>query len=161
MPVHPSTVSIRPFEPIDREAVLGLASRLVVGIPPWRDPEGMLSAVRGWIEQSIAGIGPDQAVFVAHDTQSGCVGFVGVARNVNFTGEEQAYVGELAVAGEAEGKGVGRALLESAEGWARERGYGLVVLDTGAANTRARAFYSRLGYAEESVRLTKVLHSDA
>jgi GNAT superfamily N-acetyltransferase len=47
--------------------------------------------------------------------------------------------------------------LAAAEDWARERGLGLLVLDTGAANTRARAFYARHGYTEESVRRTKVL----
>ncbi len=52
---------------------------------------------------------------------------------------------------------MGRALMRAAEDWASGRGYRLVVLDTGTANTRARAFYRRLGYAEESVRSVKVL----
>ena len=33
----------------------------------------------------------------------------------------------------------------------------MVVLETGAANDRARAFCARLGYAEEEIRLTKML----
>lgn len=148
---------VRPYHPGDQDAVLGLAPRLVIGIAPWRSEEGMLRAARGWIEGSIDSIGPDRAVFVAEDADGRTVGFVSASRDVNFTGEVQAYVGELAVAEEAEGRGVGRALMEAAESWARERGYGLVVLDTGAANVRARGFYARLGYVEESVKLTKVL----
>ncbi len=45
----------------------------------------------------------------------------------------------------------------AAEGWARAQGYRLIVLDTGAANARARALYARRGYTEESVRLVKIL----
>jgi ribosomal protein S18 acetylase RimI-like enzyme len=47
--------------------------------------------------------------------------------------------------------------MEAAEGWARAAGLGLVALDTGAANARARRFYERLGYREESVKLVKEL----
>lgn len=150
-------VRIRPFEAGDREAVLALAPRLVVGIAPWRDPVGMLAAARRWIEGSIAAIGTDRAVLVAEDGPATRLGFVSVGRDVNVTGEVQAYVGELVVAADAEGTGVGRALLGAVEGWAREHDLGLVVLDTGAANTRARRFYARLGYVEEGVKLAKVL----
>lgn len=154
---RPTPARIRPFAPADRDAVLGLAPRLTVGIAPWRDPAAFLAAARRWIEGSIAGIGPERAVLVAEDGRGRCLGFVSVARDVHFTGEEQAYVGELAVAEEAEGIGVGRALMAAAEAWSRERGYRLIALDTGAANDRARGFYRRLGYAEESVKLVKVL----
>lgn len=67
------------------------------------------------------------------------------ARQQHFTGEEHAYVGELAVEDGAEDGGVGRALMAAAERWAAGRGFGLVVLETGAANRRARGFYARLG----------------
>ena len=152
--------TIRPFDPADRDAVLSLAPRLTIGIARWRDPDAFLAAARRWIEGSINGIGPDRAVLVAEDARGRCVGFVSVSRDVHFTGEEQAYVGELAVAAEVEGMGVGRALMAGAEEWAREHGYRLVALDTGAANARARGFYGRLGYAEESVKLVKVLRDD-
>ena len=159
MPADPAP-TIRPFDPSDRDAVVALAPRLTIGIARWRDPDAFLAAVHRWIEGSIEGIGTDRAVLVAEDARGRCVGFVSVARDVHFTGEEQAYVGELAVAAEVEGMGVGRALLTGAEEWAREHGYRLVALDTGAANTRARGFYERLGYAEESVKLVKVLRGD-
>jgi GNAT superfamily N-acetyltransferase len=48
-------------------------------------------------------------------------------------------------------------LLAAVEGWAREQGLHLLVLDTGAANERGRRFYARSGFQAESVRLTKVL----
>jgi GNAT superfamily N-acetyltransferase len=66
-------------------------------------------------------------------------------------------LGELAVVAAYEGHGVASALLAAAEAWAWEQGLHFVALGTGAANTRARAFYARHGYAEEDVRLAKPL----
>jgi ribosomal protein S18 acetylase RimI-like enzyme len=63
----------------------------------------------------------------------------------------------LVVREEAEGCGVGRALVEACAHWARQQGYALLVLQTGVTNTRARAFYERLGFLEEDIRLTKPL----
>jgi ribosomal protein S18 acetylase RimI-like enzyme len=48
----------------------------------------------------------------------------------------------------------------AAEEWARRQRLTCVTLHTGAANTRARAFYAALGYEEEDVRLTKRLDFD-
>lgn len=160
LPTSPR-ITIRPFRPADRAAVLGLAPRLLVGIAPWLDPEAFLAVARGWVEASIAGVGPDQAVFVAEDARGQCLGFASVGRHVHFTGIEQAYIGELAVAAEAEGLGIGRRLVAAAEEWARGRGFRLIALDTGAANARARGFYRHLGYHEEKVTLVKVLGETA
>ena len=158
MPDRPSKAArVRPFEPGDRDSVLGLAPRLVIGVAPWRDPGAFLAAARGWIEGSIDGIGPDRAVLVAEDGHGRVLGFVSVAGASHFTGERQAHAGELAVAEDPEGRGVGRVLMEAAESWAHEHGYRLVVLETGAANDRARGFYARSGYAEEEVRLAQML----
>ena len=154
-PVVP--VQVRSFAPADGDAVLSLAPRLTIGIAPWRDPAAFLTAARAWIEGSLAGIGPGQAVLVAEDTQGRCLGFVSVNRQRHFTGEEQAYIGELVVAEEAESRGVGRALVAGAEAWGREQGYRLIALQTGMANRHARGFYERLGYDEEDVTLVKVL----
>ena len=96
-------------------------------------------------------------MLVAQGADGRPLGFVTVGHNVDFTGEEQAYVGELAVSEEMEGYGVGRALMGAAEAWAVANGYRLVVLETGALNARARAFYAALGYREESVKLAKAL----
>lgn len=147
---------IRQYDVEDRQALLDLASRLTIGIAPWRSAAGMQAAARTWVETSIAKIGPEGTVFVA-ELDGAVVGFASVAREVAFTGEAQAYIGELAVAAGAERQGIGQALLTAVEGWAREQGLHLMVLDTGAANERGRRFYAQSGFQEESVRLTKVL----
>ncbi|MBA3943372.1 MAG: GNAT family N-acetyltransferase [Herpetosiphonaceae bacterium] len=129
-PIGSPAIHICSYEPADHDAVLRLAPRLVIGIAPWRDPEGMLAAAQRWIEGSIEGRGSNRAVLVAKDSQANVIGFVSAARDTNFTGELQAYVGELVVDEHAEGQGVGRLLMEAVENWARAQGYHLVVLPT-------------------------------
>jgi GNAT superfamily N-acetyltransferase len=61
------------------------------------------------------------------------------------------------VAQDVEGKGVGRALLDYVERWARDHGYREVVLDVFAGNQRAIAFYERQGYRPDHIRMAKPL----
>lgn len=150
-------VGVRCYQLSDQEAVLPLAARLTIGIAPWLDPARFAAAAREWVTGSIARIGPEQAVFVAEVSQGEIVGFISVGRLTHFSGEPRAYIGELVVDEAAERHGVGRQLVAAAESWAREQGYRLIALDTGAANARSRGFYARLGYQEEQVTLVKEL----
>jgi ribosomal protein S18 acetylase RimI-like enzyme len=75
----------------------------------------------------------------------------------SFPGKPHGYIANLAVAKEAEGKGVGKALLRAAEAWAKEKGFEFMSLFVFATNQHARAFYEKLGYDEDSLRLTKRL----
>lgn len=155
--VTESDVTIRVFQEADRRAVMELSSRLTEGVAPWIDQHNMESAVRTWVEASIAAMGGDATVLVANGSDSHCLGFVSVACKTHFTGVRQAYVGELVVAREAEGSGIGRMLMHAVERWAKEHNCQQVTLETGAGNQPARSFYGRLGYLDESVTLTKVL----
>jgi GNAT superfamily N-acetyltransferase len=148
---------VRRSQPADREAALGLAPRLTIGVAPWRDPDAVLDAVRAWVRDAIASTGEGQAVFVAEDRSGRLVGLVGVGQCTHFSGAMDGYVGELIVSADHEGQGAGRALMAAAEQWAIERGLTRMTLETGAANAGARAFYARLGYVEEEVRLTRRL----
>lgn len=148
---------IRHYRTADRDDVLQLSERLTVGVADWLDCDAVANATRGWVAGSIEAIGNGGSVFVADAGGQHLLGFVSVARKSHFSGLEQAYVGELAVAGHAEGCGVGRALMHAVETWARQTGLQSITLETGAANVRAREFYRLLGYAEESVTLTRML----
>ncbi|TMD75294.1 MAG: GNAT family N-acetyltransferase [Chloroflexi bacterium] len=55
------------------------------------------------------------------------------------------------------GRGVGKALAQACEQWAREQGYRILSLATGAANERALGFYRHMGYLDEDVKLVKLL----
>jgi ribosomal protein S18 acetylase RimI-like enzyme len=52
----------------------------------------------------------------------------------------------VAVLAEARGKGVGTALMEAVEGWARERGFEHLALSVRTANEGARRLYERRGF---------------
>lgn len=58
----------------------------------------------------------------------------------------RAEIGELFVREEARRRGIGRALVESALAWARERGVDRVVVRVGAANQAGQAFWRRIGF---------------
>jgi GNAT superfamily N-acetyltransferase len=148
---------VRRYRQQDRDAVLALAPRLTIGVAAWRDRAAVLDAAQRWVEDAITSTADDHAVFVAEGPSGRPIGLVRVGQCAHFTGDADGYVGELIVSAAHEGRGVGRALMAAAERWARQRGLGRVTLETGAANTHARAFYGRLGYVEEEVRLTKLL----
>lgn len=155
-----AAIRVRLYALADEAFVLGLAPRLLVGTAPWRNPEQMLVAVQRWLADSIKQHGMQAALFIAEDEQGERLGVASVAHEQHFTGEGQAYIGELATNEAAEGRGVGRALVEACEQWARKQGYAFLALHTGAANERARGFYHHLGFQEEDVKLVKPL-SDA
>ncbi len=131
--------------------VHALAPRLSEGVAPWRDPVAVRTAVESWVLEAIAN--PDVTVLVAEDSGT-VVGFACVQQRAHWSGSADAYVGELAVDRAREGCGVGRALVDACINWAREWEAGALTLETGAANVAARAFYARMGFREEDVRLT-------
>ncbi len=152
-----ASIHIRLYTPADREFLLSLAPRLTIGIASWRNREMMETAMRQFIVESIEQHPTQAVVFVAVNQQGQQLGFASVSHSKNFTGEIQAYLGELAVSENAEGRGVGYALVKACEEWARNQGYTLLVLETGMANEHARRFYQRLGFEEESVKLARRL----
>jgi ribosomal protein S18 acetylase RimI-like enzyme len=148
---------IRPFRPSDRSQVLALAPRLTQGAAPWRDPAAVRRAARNWVTASIESVGqPGRAVFVAVASDQ-IVGVVSIRERAHFTGQTDAYIGELVVAASMERRGVATALMNAAEAWAAQRGLAFVTLQTGAANQPARSLYRQLGYREEEVLLTKAI----
>ena len=135
--------------------MLDLSGRLTIGVAPWRDPGKVAAAVRGWIESSLASASDEGRAVLVAMLGDDAAGMVSLAEREHFTGELDAYVGELAVHHAIEGHGVGRALLAAAEEWAATRGLSRITLETGARNHRARQFYERTGYEEEDIRLSK------
>jgi GNAT superfamily N-acetyltransferase len=126
-------------------------------MPPWPDSQLCVTAVQGWITGSIGQYGQTTMIFVAEDDQALQLGFVTVTHETHFTGERQAYIGELATSETAEGRGVGKALIQACEDWARDQGDRVLSLATGAANTGALGFYHHLGFHDEDIRLAKLL----
>jgi ribosomal protein S18 acetylase RimI-like enzyme len=74
-----------------------------------------------------------------------------------FTDHPRAYIEILVVAQDAEGSGVGRTLMTYAEAWGKAHGCHEVVLDVFANNASAIAFYERIGFAPDHLRMSKSL----
>ena len=150
-------IHVRPYVPNDRAFVLSLAPRLAIGKQPWRDVERWVNTVEEWLTESINQHNQKTVVLIAENERGEPLGFATVSHNTHFTGQPQAYIGELATGETSEGRGVGSALVEACEQWAREQGYKIITLTTGAGNTRALRFYDRLGFQKEDITLTKLL----
>jgi len=152
-----SGIAVRPFEDRALPFLARVAPRLDHGptVSP-RDPERMreVFAAIGRRERAM----PGEELFVAVGEAGEPLGAIALAPDADwFTGHPRAYVNLLAVDAAAEGRGVGRALMEHAERWARERGCLEVCLDVFAGNAGATAFYERLGYRPDHVRMAKPL----
>lgn len=136
---------------------MALAPRLAEWVAPWRDSDAVLVAVHGWVRGSIEACGqPGHAVCVAA-VGDDVVGFVSVSERTHFTGQVDAYVGELVVRSGLERRGIATALMAAAQTWAAERGRSFLTLETGAASQPARSLYRALGFQEEDIRLTKAI----
>jgi ribosomal protein S18 acetylase RimI-like enzyme len=151
---------LRPATPDDVAFIRALAPRFADGgYPPWRDRAQLGAFSRAGLAAAIGAIGqPDQLTLIATGDDDTPLGFIhAFSEHSGLTGEEQGYISMLAVTAEAAGRGIGRALMAAAEGWARDRGYRLLTLETFGDNHAARAFYARLGYREESLKLAREL----
>jgi GNAT superfamily N-acetyltransferase len=148
---------VRPYVPEDRLFIFSLLPRLATGMQPWRDLGLWLAALESLLAESIDGQDQKSVVLIAEDEQGERLGFATLSHSTHFTGQPQAYIGELVTRESAEGQGVGTALVHACELWARGQGYTLLTISTGAANTRALSFYHKLGFRDEDLRLTRLL----
>jgi ribosomal protein S18 acetylase RimI-like enzyme len=153
-------VRIRPFVPADRAFVLSLAPRLTEGVAPWIGAERMQQAVEQALAADIEAMSETSTILVAEDHVGRRLGFLTIACQRHYTGFTEAYIRNLAVLEQAQRVGVGTTLIDAAVAWTKTQSVEYVGLHTGARNSGARAFYERLGFVEESVKLVKPV-SDA
>jgi ribosomal protein S18 acetylase RimI-like enzyme len=100
---------------------------------------------------------PNKA-FVARTDLATTAGFVWVAKTHNdFTGQLEASLLSQYVAEPYRGQGLGRRLMETAEGWARQQGLTRISLSVGTHNKLAHGLYQTLGYQVDMLRMTKDL----
>ncbi len=151
-------MELRSADDGDVAGLEAMASRLHdFGPPPWRPREQMDQAVRASLVDAVQSPGEGQVVLIAEEAGMRA-GYVHLHPDVDFfTGETHGHVSDLVVAPGAEGRGIGRALMEAAEAWARARGYRLLTLNVFGDNVRARALYDRLGYRPDTTKMVKEL----
>jgi GNAT superfamily N-acetyltransferase len=96
----------------------------------------------------------DDAFLAVGTTASGATGYVlAVAHPTLFANAPVVWVEELMVSEVERRSGIGRALMDAVETWARELGAAYVSL----ATRRAADFYLALGYEESATFFRKVL----
>ncbi|MCX7680690.1 MAG: GNAT family N-acetyltransferase [Anaerolineae bacterium] len=86
------------------------------------------------------------AIFVAEETSGLVVGWIHIYVCPQLEVERQAEIGGLGVDEGWRSHGIGRALLDQAEQWARQRGVSQLIVRSNIARKRAHAFYERAGY---------------
>ena len=152
-------IRIRAATPEDRTFMFDQAARLVaVARLPWHTERDLLAFQHRYMNAAFARPESETASLIAEDESSQRLGFVHAeASTDSVTLEPCAYVTVLAVIAAAEGKNVATQLMAAAEDWARRQGFRLICLDVFANNSRARAFYAKQGYQDDSLRLTKPL----
>lgn len=154
-----SEFSLRPLAPEDAAFVSRVATRLYPGpTKSPRDPEQMQSYFAALTPADLTREqGTEAFVAIGGDRESP-LGLLVIKPDFDyFTDHPRAYVEILVVAEEAEGRGVGRVLMEHAEQWGRAHGCHEVVLDVFANNPSAIAFYERIGFAPDHLRMSKSL----
>ncbi len=150
---------VREASPADVEAMRELLPRLAAFELParrapedlWRDDERMLLRWQNGEE-------PDLFAHVAVNGEDQVLGLSVVRlRQELLSHAPSAHLEVLAVAREAEGRGMGQALVTAAENAARAQGAETMTLHVFGVNVRARGMYEKLGYDGELLRYIKEL----
>ena len=137
---------VRAAKPADASAWLQLRHAL------W--PEGSVAEHGEEIDRYFAGSFPRNpwAVFLAEDDDEWAIGLVELSLRPYAEGcrtTPVAYLEGWFVVPEARGRGVGRALVETAESWARSQGCTEMGSDTSLDNDVSRASHLSLGFTDE------------
>jgi GNAT superfamily N-acetyltransferase len=137
-------IEVRPAVAAEVERVLGMYEWLFAppgSLPPGWDPEHARRAIAEAIESA------DSVLFVA-EHRAELLGFASAYLDLNsIRFGLRCWVEDLAVSPEHRSQGIGKALLDGAKDWARERGATHLELDSGEARTDAHRFYEREGPA--------------
>ena len=88
----------------------------------------------------------DHAVFIAEIGLQPVIGWIHVFRSIWLESPPFAELGGLIVDENSRSKGVGKALLTSAESWAKKQGLTIIRVRSNVIREKAHEFYLREGY---------------
>ena len=89
---------------------------------------------------------PEDEVLVAVGEDDQPIGWIHVSRFASLEASDVALIGGLVVDDAHRAGGIGEALLDAAEGWARGHGASTMVVRSRITRERAHRFYERHGY---------------
>lgn len=96
----------------------------------------------------------NHGVFVVESTDGQVIGWVHVFVRQLLLVSRHAEIGGIIVLAEQRRRGLGRRLMERAEGWARDRGCEAVYVRSNETRERAHRFYEGIGY--EQIKTSRV-----
>ena len=155
--------TVRPWRPQDRDAVLALNAELQeherARRPSRRLGLAMTEAYIAALEAELARKAEDGALFVAEARGGGVLGFVTcfVVEDELEQDPRHLRIEDLVVAVAARRRGIGRALVAAACGFARQRAVRRIVLSVLTVNAEAEATYAALGFPPALVTLERWL----
>lgn len=151
------SLRIRLAQADDDEFILALAERFVAfELPPWRKRRETLAGIRSDIARHLRDLPAGSHLFVAENDDGERCGFLHLQTHKDFfTGALNCHISDIVVAPDFDGRGVGRALLDFADTWAKEHRCRFVTLSVFPANERARRLYERHSFGVELLRMAK------
>ena len=151
------TYQIRPAHPAQADAMLELFPRLAAfDLPAEREPEDLWRDDAQLLLQWAGGEQPECLVYVAV-ADDGAVQGVAMARlrEELLSHAPSAHLEVLVVRADAQGQGIGAALMREIEQAVRAQGAQSMTLHVFANNIRARGVYERAGFTGELIRYIK------
>jgi len=88
----------------------------------------------------------DEHAIIVAELSHQVVGWVHTHIYCLLVDDPEVEIGGLVVDETVRGQGIGEALMQAAEDWAREQGCASVYLRSNTTRTRAHEFYKRIGY---------------
>lgn len=158
-------INIRPYRPADLPRLQEITAQTFGPVSIDRNMETLLGAFGqgGWQGRKVAAIADDcrlqpDGVFVAEDPATGTpIGYV--TTRLNET-SKVGWIPNLAVDPAHQGKGLGRALLQHAINFFRDRGMQVAKIETLEQNPVGQNLYPSLGFKEVARQIHYAMRLD-
>ncbi len=151
-------INIRTASENDYQFIYELSPRLAeVANLAWHSEEVIQTMQDGYINAVLNDTSVPFTLLIAEDNETS-LGFIHVKEhNDEISNEACAMVTLLAVSLVAQGRGVGKLLMQAAERWTKQQGYRLLHLEVFANNDNGQGFYRNLGFQSEMLTMVKQL----
>ena len=152
-------IKIRPAREKDKKFVVSLVPRLTeFELPVWRESKQMNFVDEKVLTGVLSANFSETLIFIAEDENAAPLGFIHFRVSSDYyDSEKHGHISDIVVAPEGEGRGVGKALMNFAEEWAKGSGFKWLTLNVFSRNDRARKLYEKLGYGEDTIKYLKEL----
>lgn len=150
---------LRAAEPGDEEFVLSLVPRFVdFELPPGRKRPVVAEGIRQDLLRHLEESRPGSFFLIVETDEGKPAGFLHLQVVSDFfSGKLNCHISDIAVTPAWDGRGLGRAMLDYVERFAREHRCERITLGAFPGNKRALSLYAAAGYHTDMLRLAKPL----